>query len=242
MSGQPHRSVAPCVSLFMKVHYYFMAETYHKPTFDRIDPAKRARLLAVATAEFAARGFTSANINEIARKAEVSVGALYKYFATKEDLFLTVVNEGAETVEEVITSVVDSPGGFFEKVENILKIILSYSREYPDQVNLYNEMTSEGNAELGKKLSGRMESISAEYYPKLIAKAKKEGEISPSVDEKAFAFCLDNLFVMLQFSYSSVYYRERMRLYLGEDVFDRDEYVIGDMMKFIRGAFSRGSP
>ena len=67
---------------------------YHKPTFDNISEEKRKKILDVAVNEFANHGFENANINTIAKKADVSVGSLYKYFDTKADLFLTSVNYG----------------------------------------------------------------------------------------------------------------------------------------------------
>ena len=59
-------------------------EMYCKPTFLNIPPEKREKILAVAVNEFAYNGFENANINVIAKKAEVSVGSLYKYFDTKK--------------------------------------------------------------------------------------------------------------------------------------------------------------
>ena len=60
----------------------FFEENYHKSTFDNIPEEKRSKILSVAVNEFATQGFENANINTIAKKAEVSVGSLYKYFDT----------------------------------------------------------------------------------------------------------------------------------------------------------------
>ena len=58
-------------------------EMYCKPTFMNIPREKREKILSVAVNEFAFNGLENANINTIAKKAEVSVGSLYKYFDTK---------------------------------------------------------------------------------------------------------------------------------------------------------------
>ena len=47
---------------------------YYKPTFSNISEEKRTKILTVAVNEFANNGFNNANINTIAKKAEVSVG------------------------------------------------------------------------------------------------------------------------------------------------------------------------
>lgn len=53
----------------------------------------RRRLLDAAATVFAKRGFDGASVEEIARQAGASTGALYSNFAGKEDLFLALFEE-----------------------------------------------------------------------------------------------------------------------------------------------------
>jgi AcrR family transcriptional regulator len=50
----------------------------------------RSLLLDAAEEVFAEKGFTPASLDDIARTAGYTKGAIYKHFATKEDLFLAV--------------------------------------------------------------------------------------------------------------------------------------------------------
>ncbi|OBK76240.1 TetR/AcrR family transcriptional regulator [Mycobacterium sp. 1274761.0] len=50
----------------------------------------RSLLLDAAEEVFAEKGFISATLDDIARAAGYTKGAIYKHFATKEDLFLAV--------------------------------------------------------------------------------------------------------------------------------------------------------
>ena len=50
----------------------------------------RSLLLDAAEEVFAEKGFTPASLDDIARVAGYTKGAIYKHFATKEDLFLAV--------------------------------------------------------------------------------------------------------------------------------------------------------
>lgn len=52
----------------------------------------RSVLLDAAEEVFAEKGFTPATLDDIARTAGYTKGAIYKHFATKEDLFLAVSN------------------------------------------------------------------------------------------------------------------------------------------------------
>lgn len=68
-----------------------------RPRFERLDPEKRRRILAVAAEEFATRGFESASLNQIIDQAGISKGAAYYYFDDKADLFATVIRDGMES-------------------------------------------------------------------------------------------------------------------------------------------------
>lgn len=209
---------------------------FHNDIFDRISVEKKERILSVATEEFSKLGFSGTNVNIIADKLKLSVGSLYKYFDTKENFFLTVVSTGVSTLESTLDEVLASPLGFFEKIESLLRIIQTHSREHPQIVNLYNELTTEGNVKLADKLSHQLETISAKCYRTLIEQAVEEGVVDDSIHPTIFAFALDNLFLTLQFSYASEYYRNRMKIYIGEDC-DNDDLLIEQYMKFIRKAF-----
>jgi AcrR family transcriptional regulator len=58
------------------------------------DPAKtRARILKVATAEFAAKGYSGARTEYIARRAQTNIRMLYHYFGGKDALYVCVLEE-----------------------------------------------------------------------------------------------------------------------------------------------------
>ncbi len=209
---------------------------YHTRVFEKLSNEKKNRILTTAAAEFSVFGYQAANINIIADKCGVSVGALYKYFTTKENLFLTVCMDAVRQLSESLQAVEEGGGGIFEKVENVIRTILSHSRRYSELINLYIEITTEGNSELASKLSYQMESVSAEYYRRLISEAVESGELKPGGDAGMSAFCMDNLFMALQFSYASEYWKERMKIYVDENIFDDDERVVAGMMNFIKNA------
>jgi AcrR family transcriptional regulator len=74
-----------------------MADTV-KPL--RADAARnRARVLAVAYTTFAAEGLT-VPIDEIARRAGVGAGTIYRHFPTKEELFQAVVKDRLRRIVE----------------------------------------------------------------------------------------------------------------------------------------------
>jgi AcrR family transcriptional regulator len=66
----------------------------HQPSLrDEQRAITRRRVLDAAEAVFARRGFHGASMEEIAREAGATTGALYSNFAGKEDLFLALFEE-----------------------------------------------------------------------------------------------------------------------------------------------------
>ncbi len=214
-----------------------MEKPYHTSVFDNISDEKRQALLDAASAEFTSAGYTGANINVIAKKAGISIRSLYNYFITKEDLFLTVTADSASLLSGTLEDILKTEGDFFGKVEIILRTIQKHSFEQSSMINLYNEITTENNRELVKKLTMQMETAAAACYTAVIEDAQKSGLIAADFDSEIFAFHLDTIFKMLQFSYASAYYRERMKVFIASDTYD-DEKIIAETMKFIRKAFS----
>lgn len=211
-------------------------EIYCKPTFNNIPEEKRRKILDVAVMEFANHGFENANINVIAKKAEVSVGSLYKYFDTKTDLFLTSINYGISTLDSIIDAVAASDDDAMAKLERLIRIAIEYSRKSSVLIKLYNEFTGESDPELAKKIASDMENTTAAAYKKAIIDGQASGEIRTDIDPGMAAFMIDNLLMNIQFSYACDYYRERYKIYAGDDIFQKDEFAVENILRFVKSA------
>lgn len=62
------------------------------PRFEKLDEPRRTTILAAAAEEFGERGFEGASYNRIIERAGISKGAMYYYFADKDDLYRTVLD------------------------------------------------------------------------------------------------------------------------------------------------------
>lgn len=210
---------------------------YFKETFSKLPEDKRAKILDAAIVEFAERGFESANINNIAQNAGVSVGSMYKYFDNKEDLFLTLIHYVVETLKMVLGDIMEGEDSLEVRIEKIIRAIQAHTRDNVHLTKLYNEMATENRSNLVWKIVSDMENATAGLYTSYIKEAQEAGIIRKDINPNYFAFFLDNLFIQLQFSYACEYYKERMKIFIGEEVFEDDELVVEQLMKFIKGAF-----
>lgn len=211
---------------------------HHKPTFDNIPPEKRRRIIETATMEFAKKGYHDASISNIASKSGVSVGSIYKYFDNKQDLFLTIVDHSISRMEKLLLGLAKEDEDVIIKVEKILREIISASREDGILIKLYNSMTAVNDKKLARQFAVEMESMTAEIYIEAIKDGQKSGEIRKDIDPRVAAFLIDDLFMSLQFSYAGDYYEERFKIFCGEDAHQRDEFIIGQVLKFIKSALN----
>ena len=209
---------------------------HHKPTFDNIPKEKKKRIIDVATKEFAKNGYHDASISSIAGKSGISVGAVYKYFENKQDLFLTIVDESIRQMEKMLLGLAKEDVDVIIKVEKILREIIRSSREESILIKLYNSMTALNDDKLARQFAREMEAVTSEIYVEAIREGQKTGEVRDDIDPQIAAWLIDNLFMSLQFSYSGAYYSERLRVYCGDDIEEKDEYVIGEVLKFIKSA------
>ncbi len=215
--------------------------SFHRKTFDRIDPERRETILRAALSEFASKGYSATGINELARKAGISIGSLYSYFASKEDLFLAIVDIGSAALVRELSDV-DPSTGFFTCLEALLWKARAAADRYPELDQIYLDSTTQGMASLAARLSNRLEAVTAELYRAMFAAGKASGEIRPDVDGAYAAFCLDNLVLMFQFAYSGDYYRNRMRIMTGlaDDEPVDDTRLVALILDIARRAF--GTP
>jgi AcrR family transcriptional regulator len=70
-----------------------MSQPVAEPRWRRLPEERPRQILDAALAEFAERGLAAARLEDIAKRAGVSKGTIYLYFANKEDLFRGVVRD-----------------------------------------------------------------------------------------------------------------------------------------------------
>lgn len=211
---------------------------FYKETFDNIPLEKRERVLRVITEEFANNGFEKTSISQIAKKSGISVGSVYKYFDSKEEMFTLVVHEGLSKLENVLTELASSDEDIALKAEIIIRKLITFSREKPELIKLYCALTADGNSEFNASIPQKIEALSAEIYAAAVREAQKTGDVRNDIDPRFFAFLLDNVFMMLQYSTACDYYKKRFSIYIGKSDEECDELIVSQTMKFLKAAFN----
>lgn len=199
---------------------------------------KLAEILEVGITEFAEKGPDGGNINVIAKKAGISVGVLYKYYDNKETFFQACLKRSLNVLESVLRDIIECDDKLLTRAEKMIRAVLHYSRGYSNYVKMYNVITSGSSQKYASVYAKEIESLTSIIYTEFIERAIRDKDIRDDINPKFFAFFFDNLLMMLQFSYSCDYYKERAKIYCGEDIFSNDEKVVTELLKFLESAFT----
>jgi AcrR family transcriptional regulator len=126
-----------------------------QPKFRRRKADRPDEIVAAALHIFAEKGFAATRLDDIAVRAGVSKGAIYLYFATKEDIFRAVVEHAvapnlaglralapqAETFADiarffsrnVVVRLADSPIG------GVVKMVIAEARNFPELARIWHD-------------------------------------------------------------------------------------------------------
>lgn len=216
-----------------------MFEKRYKEAFERATDERKEKILEVGIKEFASKGYEKANINIIAKKAGISIGLMYKYFSTKEDLFITCIQRGMSILDDAIDVILQSDDKLIVKAEKLIRTTCQLSQRDANYVKLYNEITSERDSEKAMEFAKAIEGETSKKYVKCITDALAKGDVRQDMDPRLFAFFLDNLLTSLQFSFTCDYYRNRLEIYTGVNVAELSEdQIVRQLLKFIESAFT----
>lgn len=219
---------------------FVMIEKRYKEAFERATDERKEKVLEVGIEEFSSNGYENANINVIAKKAGISIGLMYKYFSTKEDLFITCVQRGMNILDEAVDEIIKGDDKLIIKAEKLIRTTCAHSKKNANYIKLYNEITSDkGSKEMVELIAREIEGNTSKKYVDAITQALSAGDVRQDLDPRLFAFFLDNLLTSLQFSYTCNYYKERFEIYTGVDVDEMDEeQIVKQLLKFIESAFT----
>jgi len=95
-------------------------------------PHKRERILKAAIKVFAKNGFYATRVSEIAKAASVADGTIYLYFKNKDDVLVTIFEEGIERLLTILREVAESDEPFENRIQRIIELQLGLMEEQRD--------------------------------------------------------------------------------------------------------------
>jgi AcrR family transcriptional regulator len=162
-----------------------------EPKFRRRKADRPGEIVGAALDVFAEKGFAAARLDEIAVRAGVSKGAIYLYFATKEEIFRAVVEQAiAPNLQVFRARLAAHPGPFPElartmiagiaavvaetRAGEVAKMVIAEARNFPELARVWHD---------------ELASQALEAVAGAIRAAQDRGEVRPG-DPRAYALQL----------------------------------------------------
>ncbi len=115
---------------------------------NRLVETSRARLLAAAAEEFAARGFAGANVDRIAKAARVNKAMIYYHFKSKAALYREILREMFAAVATDVAAVNASDAEPADKISAFVEAIASAAEARPHFPPIWFREIAEGGTHL----------------------------------------------------------------------------------------------
>ena len=151
----------------------------------------RARLLEAALESFHAKGYAATTLDDIARQAGITRGAIQWHFGNKAELYNTLVGESYQKAAEAFRDIYEAKGTPLQKLHLILVKWLGYAEEdvkfrtMLELVMLKTEVSPELAEGMQKKNQGNQTTIA--FFADLIRQGIQSSEIRPEVHPEVAA-------------------------------------------------------
>jgi AcrR family transcriptional regulator len=140
---------------------------------------RQANILAAATELFAEKGFAATSTSEIARKAGVAEGTIFRHYRTKKELLLVLTEPVmAEVIGPFVmkefNKVLDKD---FERLEDFLRAVIENRREFlldnmpliqilVQEVPFHPELKAQFKEQVAKRVFRRLHKVVCHYQEK----------------------------------------------------------------------------
>ncbi|GAA3730273.1 TetR/AcrR family transcriptional regulator [Salinactinospora qingdaonensis] len=113
------------------------SERRTSPTADHSANSVPGRLLSAATQLFAERGFERTSVQELVERAGVTKGAMYHYYASKDDLLFAIYERVLSMQTRRLHEFADGPGTLQERLRGAAADVVKTTLENLDDAAIF---------------------------------------------------------------------------------------------------------
>lgn len=149
--------------------------------------ARRDKILAAALQLFATRGLGATRIKDIAQRADMSLGLVYHYFASKEEVFVALVTSAFEKLNQAVTTLETMPGSPLDKIrtafEGLVRGFMEIEGSAWYHLLIAQATISDATPEAAKNVIGKERDKPYQALARIIAEGQLNGSIAPGNPE-----------------------------------------------------------
>ena len=143
----------------------------------------RRNIIEIATAEFAAKGFSGARVDDIAARTRASKRMIYYYFGGKEGLYIAVLEEAYRKIRSVEATLDLAHQAPAKALRALVAFTFDYQNAHPEFVRLVmNENMLNGAYVLRSNAIQRLNNAVISALEDLLARGQQEGTFRRDVN------------------------------------------------------------
>jgi len=101
-----------------------------------VEPSSREKILEVAEARFAQRGYAGVGMRELALAAGLGKSSLFHHFASKADLYTAVIERVIARIEAHVLPALGRAGGVLAQIDAAVDALIDALAEHPTTARL----------------------------------------------------------------------------------------------------------
>jgi AcrR family transcriptional regulator len=151
---------------------------------------REGRIFAAACELFAQKGYEAVGMDDLAKRAGLSVGTLYNYYDSKPAVLLAVLRQGIDVLVRSSTRLLKAPPD--DEYEGIMALAESYLRALSRDRDLWRNLWAGALASPAPYETGffELDDVLVEKFTELIAHYQEQGRLDKGIDAKAGAAVL----------------------------------------------------
>ncbi|MBN1438226.1 MAG: TetR/AcrR family transcriptional regulator [Anaerolineales bacterium] len=168
-------------------------------TFRRLDPDKRQAILDALFEEAAEKGPSRLNIKQVAERSGASIGSLYQYFGSRENLVRFFTKIAVESMVAMLRM-----GASYYKGKPLRQALRSYILDGIRMCRSQKSLTRflilsayQGDAQTGESVVRPIAVVMREVVQEMLCDGIRRGEIRADIDLEAAARAVNVLLIAL---------------------------------------------
>lgn len=207
-----------------------------KQTFFNLPEAKREKILQVAVAELAERGYKGAGVSRIVAAAGIAKGSFYQYFEDLDDLYIYIMQE---MIAKRKLGVLEQQKSRLETLSlteflrAAFKQQVEAFRQSPLLLMVAVDFMRLNGEPIFQRLMGKYDDTRSTYFMPYIQYEVEQGELDPNVNARLLNFMLVSVgqYLMVRYSGEEL---ANISVEMVDELVDDLEYIL------IHGIYSGG--
>ncbi len=162
-----------------------------RSTFYNLSQERQEEIIRTCFEEFTSHAYKNASISRVVLKLGIAKGSFYRYFESKKELYLFLIDQATALRMEHVKELFELPSGdFFTSFEENLEMVARFNLSHPLQsAFLDHAMKEESDQESGNVLIHSKE-LMIELLTPVIEKSKHEGSLRTDIRSDLIAYSI----------------------------------------------------